>query len=121
MLFICIGLGGFLGAIARYSVSLALPLDGPFPWATLFVNVLGCFLMAIAAFFKHLVPETFFLFFVPGFLGAFTTFSAFGIETFRLMQNQQWSLVAMNVAANLFLGLGAIGLVYFLLSKTNPS
>jgi fluoride exporter len=121
MLFLCIGLGGFLGALARYSVGLAFPFEGNFPWATLIVNVLGCFLIGLAAPYKNLFPETFFLFFVPGFLGAFTTFSAFGLETIRLMQNQQWPLALMNVASNLVLGLGAIGLVFYFLARTNPS
>ncbi len=121
MLFLFIGLGGFLGAIARYSMGLALPFDGNFPLATLLVNVIGCFLIAIAAFYKNLLPETFFLFFVPGFLGAFTTFSAFGVETFRLIESQQWSLALLNVGLNLFFGFGAITLVMLVLSKTTPS
>lgn len=121
MLFLFIGLGGFLGALARYCIGLALPFDGQFPLATLLVNVLGCFLIAISAFYKNLLPETFFLFFVPGFLGAFTTFSAFGIETFRLMETQQWGLALLNVGLNLVLGFGVIGLVILVLSRVSLS
>ena len=113
MLSLCVGLGGFLGAIARYSVGLLLPFEGNFPLATLLVNVFGCLLIALSAVYRNLLPDSFFVFFVPGFLGAFTTFSAFGLETFRLMQSQQWSLVFLNIGLNLLLGLGAIGLVFY--------
>jgi fluoride exporter len=105
MNFIYVGLGGFLGAVSRYSVGLLLPSTG-FPWATLFVNALGC--LAISIFASRTLPTHVSLFLIPGFLGAFTTFSAFGLETIRLMQNNQPWLAAANVAANLLIGLGAV-------------
>lgn len=105
MNFIYVGLGGFLGAVSRYSVGLFMPIT-VFPWATLVVNAAGC--LAIAILTARTLPAHVSLFLIPGFLGAFTTFSAFGLDTIRLLQNNQpWFAVA-NIAANLFIGLGSI-------------
>jgi fluoride exporter len=104
MNFLFVGLGGFLGAISRYAVGLLLPVTD-FPWATLVVNAVGCLAIAILA--ARALPTHISLFLIPGFLGAFTTFSAFGLETVRLLQSQPW-LAAANIAANLFIGLGCI-------------
>lgn len=111
MSFILVGLGGFLGAISRYAVALVLPASG-FPWGTLIVNVLGCAAIALLSFTKNPLPPNVLLFLIPGFLGAFTTFSAFGLETVRLLQSQQWTLAAINIFLNLFLGLVSILIVY---------
>ena len=105
MNFVWVGLGGFLGAVSRYSVGLILPTT-VFPWATLVVNAIGCLAIAILA--ARALPTHVSLFLIPGFLGAFTTFSAFGLETMRLLQNNQPWLAAANIAANLFIGLGCI-------------
>ncbi len=76
--FLLVGFGGALGSMARYGVGLALPSSG-FPYATLAVNVIGCFCigmaMPAAARVEALSPELRLLV-VVGFLGGFTTFSA---------------------------------------------
>jgi fluoride exporter len=111
MNFIYVGLGGFLGAIARYSVGLCLP-STVFPWATLIVNGLGCIAIAFVA--TRALPHHMTLLLIPGVLGGFTTFSAFGLETIRLLQSNQVGLAVANVAANLLIGLGSI---YFFLNS----
>ena len=105
MNFIYVGLGGFLGAISRYTVGMLLPIT-VFPWATLVVNALGC--LAIGLLAARTLPANVSLFLIPGFLGAFTTFSAFGLDTIRLMQNQQPWLALANILANVIIGLGCI-------------
>lgn len=112
--FIVVGIGGFLGAVLRYLCSiLASTLSAAlqFPLGTLIVNVIGCF--AIGAISRAiekrgaLSPQQR-LFLIPGLIGGFTTFSAFGYETIT-----QWELhgalaAGGNVAANLVLGLLAV-------------
>src|ERR1051325_10409412 len=105
-----VGAGGFLGASLRYAVSLGLlRWSGTFPTATLAINVAGCLLIGL------LMPAVegrppWLLFLVPGILGGFTTFSAFGHETWKLVQNGTPALAAVYVAASVTLGLGAVWL-----------
>lgn len=107
--FLLVGLGGALGSMARYGVALALPSVG-FPYATLAVNVIGCFGIGLAlpALERSapLAPELRLLVIV-GFLGGFTTFSAFGHDTFALVKSGVGPAI-LNVAANVLLGLGAV-------------
>lgn len=87
-----VGAGGFVGSVLRYALSLATHRAWPnlgFPLATFLVNVLGCF--AIGAIAAVTVSRTSpghatWLFVVVGFLGGFTTFSTFGLETFVLLR-----------------------------------
>ncbi|QJA06367.1 fluoride efflux transporter CrcB [Thermosulfurimonas marina] len=109
MKWLLVGLGGFLGALARYTVSgWCLRLGGAFPWGTLAVNLLGSlglgFLMALAEETLLISPEVR-LFLAVGFLGAFTTFSTFAYETERLLSEAEWILAAANVAGSLFLAI----------------
>jgi len=102
---LAVGLGGFLGAIARaYTVHLVnrhLPYE--FPVGILIVNILGSFLIGILfALFMHIsFPDTFKSFLTTGFLGALTTYSTFAIESFFLLQNSLL-LGLTNMALNLF-------------------
>lgn len=117
-----VGLSGFAGSISRYLVYLWLASrdSTSFPWATFVVNVMGCFLIGIiGATIERAVPYHRHLYLVGsvGFLGAFTTFSAFGNETISLLRSQQTSLALLNVGANLFVGLSAVLLGRFLISQ----
>ena len=110
-----IGIAGFVGALARYGMS-GLPhkwLDGSFPWGTLLVNVLGCLMIGALMFLvedrRMFTPQAR-LFIFTGFLGSFTTFSTFGYETFRLLNDSQFSLALANAGANMVIGLGAVWL-----------
>ena len=110
-----VGLAGAAGAVSRYLVGQAAErsLGTHFAFGTLLVNVLGClvlgFLLEVDRQGGHLGQHLRLLFAV-GFLGAFTTFSTFGYETFRYMQNGTAHLALLNVSANLILGLGAVWL-----------
>jgi CrcB protein len=102
------GAGGFLGSVARYGVSiLLLPWCGRFPWATLGINVLGCFLIGLLMPWVEGRPE-WLVFIISGILGGFTTFSAFGHETHKLAQGNSPFLAVLYVAASVGLGLAAV-------------
>jgi fluoride exporter len=115
-----VGAGGALGSIARYLCVACVnrsALLASFPWGTLVVNVIGCliigFLGGLAAS-KQLFAENGRLFLFTGILGGFTTFSAFGLETFYLFRTSQWLLACANIFLQLILGLGAVVLGYWL-------
>ncbi len=88
-------LGGSLGALSRYAVSLlAVKLFGvKFPWGTLIVNLSGCFLIGLAFAWGErglgIMNPSIRLFFITGYLGALTTFSSFGLETVIPFQGGQ--------------------------------
>ena len=109
-----IGLGGFFGAITRFLVAgwvQELSRTVHFPYGTLAVNVIGSFLLGFLvryAFIEHVFsPEARLLVFI-GFLGAFTTFSTFSVETFNLFADGAMTPALLNMAANILLGLGAV-------------
>jgi CrcB protein len=106
-----IAIGGALGAVARYGLSLAWPKeasDWPFlnwPWATFIANISGCLLIGVLTGLLNRgdgASETVKYFLLTGFCGGYTTFSTFSLETLRLMQNGQ------NMSALLYLLLSAI-------------
>jgi CrcB protein len=112
-LFLLVALFGAMGAVARFAAGLAVVhwLGERFAFATLAVNVLGCFLLAVLAHVSTataLVSSDLRIGLAVGFLGAFTTFSTFGYETLKYAEDGVWHLAAMNVAANLVLGLVAV-------------
>ncbi len=104
-----IGAGGFFGAILRYLISGWIQgNETVFPLGTLGVNFIGSLLLGTIMFlseFKGVVSEEARLFLCIGMLGAFTTMSTFGYETFRLMEQGQWVLMGTNVLASVGLAL----------------
>jgi len=109
-----IGAGGFAGAIARYLVSgWVYGLVGTrLPYGTLAVNVSGSLLLGLVAALGTgrlgvVTPELRALVAI-GFLGAFTTFSTFSLESFRLLEEGSYLFAALNMAGNLVLCLVAV-------------
>ncbi len=104
---------GAVGTLCRYGLSLAvLRCVGPgFPWGTLVVNVLGCFLFGlIVAITGPRLPAggPTQLVLLTGFMGAFTTFSTYAFDTSDYLRNSQWLLAAANFVAQNALGLAAV-------------
>ena len=110
-------LGGGLGAAARHGINRAgLALLGPgFPWWTLAINVAGSFLIGLlAGLFGALeTGENTRLFLVTGFLGGFTTFSAFSLDALTLWERGAAMQAGFYVLGSVFLSLiaAALGLM----------
>lgn len=108
-----VGLGGFLGAIARYLLSgwVAARWGTIFPWGTFVINVSGSFILGFFLAFAQdrpwLHPQTRLLFAV-GFVGAYTTFSTYTYESIRLMMDGQFALAAFNIVGSVVVGLVAV-------------
>lgn len=106
-------IAGSVGTLARYGLAGAVHryAGASFPWGTLAVNLTGCFLAGLLwALFESRWPvhaETRTIVLV-GFMGAFTTFSAFILETGELMRSAQWLYAAANLG--LQNGLGCVAL-----------
>ena len=116
--FFYIAAGGALGAVARYSVSGWVQNLGPatFPWGTLCVNTTGSLLIGLFLGISELtpVPSPARLLFAVGFLGAFTTFSTYSLETLNLFRDKEATLGLMNIGLNNSLSLVAVCGAYFL-------
>ena len=110
-----IGLGGFLGAVARYTVALWIGQRWGriFPLGTFIVNVSGSFFISLfMSFFteKYMVNPQIRLFLIIGFLGAYTTFSTFEYETGNLIKDGEWFIALANVVLSVIAGFVALKL-----------
>ena len=112
--YLWVGIGGFLGANARFLVTrLARRLLGEgFPYGTFFINVSGSFLLGVllAALAERALPHPseIRLAVAVGFLGAYTTFSTFEYECQMFVEDGQWVLAFLNMFGSVFLGFLAI-------------
>lgn len=96
--------GGALGALARYGITIlsAKTYGTGFPAGTLYVNLIGCFLVGLAfGLGEHRgLNPTFRLFFITGFLGALTTFSTYSLETVNHAGSGSFNMALVNIAVN---------------------
>lgn len=106
---ILVGAGGAAGAILRYWLSRMQPIQG-LPAGTLTVNVLGSFFLS-ALTFSGVAGRTYDLL-CTGLLGGFTTFSTFGFETFRMLEDRDYGTALANVALNVVGSLLAVYVGY---------
>lgn len=105
-----IGLAGLVGTLCRYWLSgvLARRYGETFPAGTLAVNVAGCFLIGFLFYMfqeRYVVGQTARSVVLVGFLGGFTTFSSYGLQTFTLLRDGEVAYAAANVVASNLLGL----------------
>ena len=105
-------LAGGLGSICRYTVAYTVGrlAKTSFPLGTLCVNLLGSFIMGMSfAFFEHFLcsPE-FKIALTVGFLGGFTTFSTYTLETINLLRDGEYRLFAYNILVSNIFGLGCV-------------
>jgi CrcB protein len=108
-----VGAGGMLGSLLRHWLGSAVQARAstPFPYGTLTVNLLGCAAIgALGAWMstRETPPTELRLFAAVGVLGGFTTFSAFGWETFALLRDGSAQRAFASVALHLLLGLAAV-------------
>jgi CrcB protein len=109
-----VALGGALGSVVRYKLSgwvFHHTVDWQFPAGTFVVNVVGCLVIGVLAGFA--VKEDFFsaetrIFLFSGIMGGFTTFSAFGLETFYLLRRGEIMAAGSNVVLSVVVGLIAL-------------
>ena len=115
---LAIGLGGFVGSIARYLITLwvdRLSRTGTFPWGTLGVNVAGSLaigLIAGLAQTTQIFSPTVRLFLLVGCLGGFTTFSTFSYDTLAMLRDGRVVHAAAYMGIHLVLGLCAVSAGY---------
>lgn len=112
-----VAFGSALGGVARYGTGiLAARIAGEgFPWGTLAVNVagslvIGLFVAATTPGGRFAAGEEIRAFVAVGLCGGFTTFSAFSMQTFALIQQGDWPRAGLNVAASIVLCLLAVWL-----------
>ena len=106
--FLFVALGGALGAVGRYAISL-IPVKTDFPVLTLLTNIAGAVLIGFvvdAASGKEGVSQNAVLFWKTGVCGGFTTFSTFSLEAFRLLEKRAYfaggTYIVLSVACCLF-------------------
>ena len=115
---LAVAAGGAVGSVLRYFVQWGMFRwwGTRFPYGTLLVNVLGCLALGgLAGWFAGATqasPEVklLYLLLTVGVLGGFTTFSAFGLETFHLADTGHWPLAALYLALSNLLGVAAVWL-----------
>jgi len=106
-----IGAGSFIGGICRYLLSQFIQAKflSAFPFGTLGVNILGCFLIGIVFGLSErgTVNQEWRLFLATGLLGGFTTFSAFSNETVAMLRDGQVGYAFAYIASSILLGVMA--------------
>lgn len=113
-----VGLGGALGAMARFGLAGAVQLAFPkasFPFGTMVVNLLGCLAIGVVMGLsdaRQAFTAEVRAFLVPGILGGFTTFSAFGYETLALARDGDHARALANVAVSVIAGLACVWVGY---------
>ena len=111
--FLIVFIGAGIGGACRHGVNLAATrlLGVTFPYGTLTVNVLGCFLMGCIAGWwalKSGLPQSMRLFLMTGILGGFTTFSAFSLDVALLWERGRGGTAALYATASVVLSVGAL-------------
>ena len=109
--FLAISVAAIVGANLRYLLSrlAAIELGSVFPYGTLFINIVGSFIVGLFVIWtseRALVDPRWRLLVVVGFCGSFTTFSSYAFETIAYFEQGQWGLMLANILSNNILCLG---------------
>jgi CrcB protein len=105
-----IAIFGAVGTLARYGLQgiVQVRAGGAFPYGTLLINLTGCFLLALIGQFtlnRMLISPDWRVAITVGFFGGYTTFSSFGWETAKMLEDGEWMRATTYVAASVFVGL----------------
>ena len=112
-LVLAVGFGGALGAVSRYSLDRLIEhrVDSAFPWATLVINVTGCFAVGFiiaAVVDRHRAPQWLKVGLTIGFCGGYTTFSTFAQESLDLIEARDLAIAFGSIGASVLLGILAV-------------
>jgi CrcB protein len=110
---VAIGIGGALGALARYGLGTAVTdrTGAGFPWGTFIVNISGAFVLGLlfVVFTERLeIAEWLRAGITIGFLGAYTTFSTLALDSVLLAEDSRWAAAAFNAFGSVAAGLMAV-------------
>jgi CrcB protein len=110
---VLIGVGGFAGAIARHLVdgAVAERTSGAFPWGTFVVNISGSFLLGLlfaVTADRAILPAEIRGPILIGFIGAYTTFSTYMLESWRLIEDGALAMALVNLVGSIAIGLVAV-------------
>jgi fluoride exporter len=102
-------IGGGLGSLIRYLISMAIPVS-TFPRATLISNVVSCIILGMLMGFysKQILSDQQRLFFMTGFCGGFSTFSTFSGELVTMFHNNQFTWTLLYLSMSIILGISSI-------------
>lgn len=111
-----VGLGGMMGSILRFLLSqwLLKITPGIAPMGTLFVNIVGSFLLGFLFHSVGKMDRSYYVLITSGFCGGFTTFSTFSVENIDLLLTNNFSSAILYISLSLVLGLAAAGLGWYL-------
>jgi CrcB protein len=115
--YLAIALGAVLGAFSRHLLFNLIKIDS-FPYHTLMVNIVGCFLIGVFVEYcviKGNMPFIIKLFFITGFLGSFTTFSTFALDTGFLTDKGEFFKAFFYVSSSVFLGLASYFMAVYMI------
>src|SRR5215510_4608237 len=116
---ILIALAGLVGTLLRYWLSgvVARQYGETFPWGTMAVNLIGCFVTGAVFYLteeRFLISPAVRTVILIGLLGGFTTFSSFGLQTFTLLRDGEFGLATLNVVVSNVVGLMMVWAGYVL-------
>jgi CrcB protein len=105
-----IAIFGAVGTLARYGLQgvVQIRAGGAFPYGTLLINLTGCFLLGLIGQFtlnRMLISPDWRVAITVGLFGGYTTFSSFGWETAKMLEDGEWLRASTYVAASVFVGL----------------
>ncbi|MEX0772131.1 MAG: fluoride efflux transporter CrcB [Balneolales bacterium] len=109
MIYLAVALAGALGAVCRFLMDTLVRSQNEsyFPWGTFVVNISGSFALGIIAALalRFDIPEVFTIAASTGFLGAYTTFSGWMVQTIELIESGAWNYALHNVFSSVVLGI----------------